>query len=109
MARAGKACNTRGCPSLQPCPDHPKVAWQGSTRRERTVSGWEQQRRAQRVLEQHDGICHVCKRPGSDTVDHVIPLAEGGPDTADNLRPIHAKPCHETKTQAEAQRARSRS
>ena len=38
---------------------------------------------------------------------HVIPLAEGGADTLDNLRPIHARPCHQRKTQAEAQRART--
>jgi hypothetical protein len=36
----------------------------------------------------------------------VIPLAEDGPDELDNLRPIHAKPCHAEKTQAEARRAR---
>ena len=51
------------------------------------------------------GICHVCHRPLADQVDHVIPLSEDGPDTLDNLAAIHAQPCHEAKTQAEAQRA----
>ena len=103
MARASKLCNH--CPNLQPCPDHPKVAWASSTRRERTISGWEQQRRAERVMRIHDGICHVCHRPGSDQVDHVTPLAHGGEDTLDNLRPIHKRPCHEQKTQREAKTA----
>lgn len=59
-------------------------------------------------MELHDGICHVCGRPGANEVDHVIPLSEGGADDMDNRRPIHARPCHVEKTQAEAQRARQR-
>lgn len=111
MTRARKICAHSGpegsCPNLQPCPDHPKVPWAGSTRRERTISGSRQQARARAVMHMHDGICHVCGRPGSDEVDHVIPLSEDGPDTIDNCRPIHSDPCHARKTQAEAHRARS--
>lgn len=57
---------------------------------------------------QHEGICHVCKEPGADEVDHVIPLCDNGPDTFDNRRPIHATPCHQAKTATEAARARNR-
>ena len=93
------------------CPEHAPKPWAGSTRRERTVSGWEQQRRAQVVLAVHDTVCHVCGRPCADQVDHVIPLAEGGEDTFDNLRPIHGPRsghrCHIDKTLAEARRARN--
>lgn len=106
MARARKICSEPDCPHLQPCPAHPKQAWAGSRRRERTISGSRQQARARAVLHMHDGICHVCEYPGSDEVDHVIPLAEGGADDDSNLRPIHSDPCHREKTQAEAQRAR---
>lgn len=113
MARASKLCPR--CPNLQPCADHPIKAWASSTRSERVISGSRQQRRAKAVMQLHDGICHVCSRPGADQVDHVIPTVaaasptgEAGPDTMDNLRPIHAEPCHRVKTQAEAQRARSR-
>lgn len=107
MARASKLCNH--CPNLQPCPDHPKVPWAGSTRSERTASGWEQQRQARLVMHTHDGICHVCHQPGADQVDHVIPTAPpwNGPDTLDNKRPIHKRPCHERKTQREATEART--
>lgn len=106
MTRAAKPCNTPGCPNLQPCPAHQPEPWASSTRRERTVSGWEQQRRARRVIATHHGICHWCGQPGADEADHVIPLSEDGPDTEENMRPIHARPCHAEKTAAEAARAR---
>lgn len=57
-------------------------------------------------MRKHGGICHVCGEAGANQVDHVIPLAQGGQDTLDNLRPIHATPCHRDKTQAEAKAGR---
>lgn len=71
-------------------------------------SGSREQKRARHVLLAHDGLCHVCGHHGADQVDHVVALTEGGADTLDNLRPIHAEPCHREKTAAEAARARSR-
>lgn len=47
------------------------------------------------VYAQTGGVCHICKRPcgprhGADWhVEHIIPLAEGGPDTLGNLAPAH--------------------
>ena len=105
--RAGKVCSHFDCPNIQPCEEHQREPWQGSKRRERTkLSGWRQQKRSRYVLEKHDTICHVCSNPGSDEADHVIPLAEGGADTAANMRPIHSEPCHREKTAEEAQRGR---
>ena len=52
------------------------------------------------------GACHWCGHKGATEVDHVVPLAEGGPDTEQNLAPIHAD-CHREKTAAEARRARA--
>jgi len=85
------------------------TGWGNSRHNERrTVTGWEEQRRARRVLRAHAGICHVCGKPGAGQVDHVIPLAQGGADDIANLRPIHAEPCHREKTQREAKQARQR-
>lgn len=61
-------------------------------------SGWETSQRNARVMRRWATVCHVCNEPGGDEVDHVIALALGGPDTEDNLRPIHAHPCHAAKT-----------
>jgi 5-methylcytosine-specific restriction endonuclease McrA len=108
VTRARKICSAPDCFELQPCPDHERKPWSGSRRSERTISGSRQQRRAAAVMSMHEGICHVCGFPGSDEVDHVIHLGEGGDDTMDNLRPIHSEPCHRLKTQDEAQRARRR-
>lgn len=107
--RAKKVCSHFDCPNIQPCPAHERKPWAGSKRSERTnLSGSRQQKRAAYILEKHDTICHVCGHPGSDQADHVIPLAENGPDTTANMRPIHSEPCHREKTAAEAARARSK-
>ena len=47
-----------------------------------------------RVVRDGAGICHLCGHPGADAADHVVPLAQGGSDTVDNLRPAHHfEPC----------------
>lgn len=104
-------CPKAGCPELRPCPvdGHEPKPWATSTRKEHVAaSGWQQQRDNRRILRWHAYRCHVCGQLGALVVDHVIPLAEGGADTDDNKRPIHAEPCHREKTAAEAARARAR-
>ena len=106
--RAPKVCSNPTCPHSQPCPDHGRKPWQGSKRKDRAkLSGYKQQKRAKYVLRTHDTVCHVCGYPGATEADHVIPLAEGGPDTLGNMRPIHHD-CHVAKTAEEAQRGRQR-
>lgn len=93
-------CGRIGCRAHEPKP------WAGSTRRSRTVSGWEQQRRAARVIARDRGTCHVCGQAGAEEVDHVVPLSQGGADHESNLAAIHVA-CHREKTQAEARAARN--
>lgn len=103
-----RACATCGRPSPESyCPDHTPKPWATSTRRDRVrLSGSAEQARAKRVIEKYLTACHVCGKAGADQVDHVIPLAEGGPDDESNQLPIHAEPCHREKTEAEARSAR---
>ncbi len=56
-------------------------------------------------MRRDSGICHVCRHPGATQVDHVVPVAQLGPDTPANKAPIHVD-CHNAKTQAEAAEAR---
>lgn len=107
MPRAPKICSTPGCPNVQPCETHAPKPWANSRRDQHVkLSGSAQQRRAERILREHGGICHVCGKPGGDQVDHVLAVSEGGADADHNLRPIHSDPCHNRKTAAESARAR---
>lgn len=60
-------------------------------------------RRAE-IFRDADGICHLCCRkigPGETwEVEHVKPLALGGADDADNMRPAHVD-CHKGKSRDE--------
>lgn len=66
------------------------------------------QRRNHRFLH-HNPLCVHCLKKGKVTaaqeVDHIIPLAEGGPDRESNLQGL-CIPCHEIKS-AEETRARA--
>lgn len=84
-----------------------RQAWDRPRRADQT-NGWQRQADSKRILAEHDGICHVCGKPGATIVDHVIPMAEGGPDDDSNKRPIHPIPCHRRKTAVEAARGRKR-
>lgn len=61
------------------------------------------------VMERDRYLCQPCKRDGKATpaseVDHIVPEAEGGLTVASNLEAT-CHPCHQTKTQREALRAR---
>ena len=55
----------------------------------RNSSSWKKLRAA--ILQASD-VCWMCGRPGADTVDHIVRLADGGdPQDLRNLRPAHGK------------------
>lgn len=106
-------CRQVGCPGLRPCPLHPDPKpWADSKARRQanglTLSSHAEAKRRARILRRYGALCHVCHEPFADEVDHVIPLAEGGADDEDNLRPIHRRPCHEQKTKEERRRGQAR-
>ena len=106
-----RACVKCGKPTARSyCPDHQPKPWESSTRSEKVkLSGSAQQARRVRVIDKYLGCCHVCGKvfaPADLEVDHRIPLSEGGEDTEANCAPI-CKPCHRSKTAAEAARAKA--
>ena len=99
MARARKVCAHPGCPNFEPCEQHARKAWAGSTRRQRLPRGWDKIRRS---ILRRDPICQVCLNALSVEVDHIQPGDNHHPD---NLQGI-CKRCHTRKTQDEAAAAR---
>lgn len=87
------------CPEIQPCPVHGKVAWAGSTRRQRLPSNWEKLRR---FVLQRDPVCKLCDQRLSTEVDHI---ERGDDHNVDNLQGV-CSPCHRDKTLREAAEAR---
>lgn len=50
---------------------------------------WNEIRKA--VLQRDRYRCHVCGGQGATQVDHLVPVALGGGNTASNLRAVHSK------------------
>lgn len=106
--RPRQPCSRSGCPNLRPCAVHPVVQWQPITPTKRTTG-----RKLQAARERlyfSEPRCRQCKKLLTiDTMirDHVIPLAEGGPDTEDNTQPL-CQGCSDAKTAEESRRGKAR-
>lgn len=49
------------------------------------------QRLRKRVFDLYGDQCWLCHQGGADTIDHIIPIIDGGTDDMDNLRPAHGR------------------
>ena len=47
-------------------------------------------------LREYEHRCLACGIDGALTIDHVIPVSKGGPNTADNVQPL-CGPCNSSK------------
>lgn len=89
--------------------------WAGSNRRSRLPANWNSEIRPEATRRNPAHICHWCKLPGGDELDHIIP---GDDHRQDNLDWIHGRRtvasgvskrnCHAEKTALEAAAARPR-
>jgi 5-methylcytosine-specific restriction endonuclease McrA len=86
---------------------HPDVARRGKHRRRARIANVGSEVYTEKlILEMYGTLCHICKieidltaprvgpKPGWEMglhIDHVFPIARGGSDTIDNVRPSHAK------------------
>lgn len=109
-----KACGHPGCPHLvqrsgaNRCPTHDPGPWGGPTRDQRRARTKTPEHQANRraVKKRDANVCYLCGTIDPDGhADHITPIAEGGPDTVDNMAWI-CRPCHATKSGREGQRAR---
>lgn len=113
--RAPSRCNEPGCPEFAVlrgrCDEHQRKPWQGRPsfvdQYGMTTAEWSALRRL--ILARDGYVCQGCGLPGADTVDHIIPVSEGGsPRDPANLRSLHEDPCHAEKSKAEAKRGAAR-
>jgi 5-methylcytosine-specific restriction protein A len=89
------------------CEVHRRPAWRPDIPR---IEG----RRLQHLRQQlfaREPFCRLCKAQGRKVLavirDHVIPLAEGGTESAANTQPL-CRACSDAKSQREAARGRAR-
>lgn len=74
--------------------------WATSTRRLRLPRDWPKIRAY--VLDRDAYVCHACRQPGADQVDHVV---AGDDHREENLAAIHSW-CHLRKSSAEGNAAK---
>ena len=55
------------------------------------LSGEKLQKLRRQVFNYYGEKCWLCGGEGADTIDHIIPVVDGGDDSLDNLRPAHGR------------------
>jgi len=55
------------------------------------LSGEKLQKLRRQVFAHYGEQCWLCGGAGADTIDHIVPVADGGDDSLDNLRPAHGR------------------
>lgn len=93
------------------CEAHARKPWTAAKASPERVRGRALQARRQWFFSKHP-ICVECERRGrspavATILDHVIPLAEGGPDEYENWQGL-CHDCHDEKTREETKRGSSR-
>lgn len=79
--------------------------WKGSGRKARLPSNWGSELRPAAHARNPEHICHLCGRPGGDTLDHKNP---GDDHSLDNLDWVHDRlppHCHRFKSSREGNAA----
>lgn len=111
---APRPCTHKGCRRLVRdgsgrCADHPREPWVRVIPVKRITGRRLQAMRAS--LFSRNPLCVECQKVGrvapATQRDHIVPLAEGGADDETNEQGL-CDECHETKSLAEALRARNK-
>lgn len=107
-----RPCNHPGCHALSinsHCDKHKpeqRGSWKKNKNSGRRLTGRALQRE-RALLFRNYPICVICGSGPSKYRDHIVSLAEGGPDIRENTQAL-CKKCHDGKTGMEAARGRKR-
>lgn len=92
------------------CPKHPREQWRKDVKATPRITGRRLQAMRASLFQRHP-LCAECLRNGRASPatqrDHVIPLAEGGPDDETNEQAL-CDACHDAKSKQESARGRRR-
>lgn len=113
-AKAKSICTYPGCNRLgfgRRCDLHPYLNWDKRGEPTKRIINGEALMVARKRLFEAEPLCVHCKAAGIVRLaairDHIIPLAEGGPDIESNTQGL-CKRCHDIKSSEESQRGRRR-
>ena len=105
-----KPCKHPGCRNLSTngyCDLHKteRGPW-ASRNKPKRLRGRRSQDRRKRIAEKAGYKCSICgKVTVKGIADHIVPLAEGGEDTEENMQWLGHE-CHEAKTKRESKRGK---
>lgn len=111
---APRPCTISCCRSLAVsagrCADHQRDPWLRKPEATKRITGRRLQAMRAALFERNP-LCVECEKAGRVALatqrDHVIPLAEGGPDDASNEQGL-CHDCHDAKSKGESAQARRR-
>lgn len=110
-ARSARPCTYAGCKLLvrdgtSRCPKHTEI-WKAKPEHlAKRMTGSKLQRERARMM-MDNPLCRQCDKRGLVALgtirDHIVPIAEGGSDEADNTQ-LLCDACHDVKSEAERKR-----
>jgi 5-methylcytosine-specific restriction protein A len=93
------------------CKQHERKAWTSQSAAPVVRLRGRHNQKARLRLFREKPLCAMCEASGRVTAatvrDHIVPLAEGGLESEDNVQGL-CEPCHRAKTATEAARGKRR-
>ncbi len=85
MSTLPRSCAVPGCPRPMPCPEHTVARRRG-----------QRQQRISKRMRAAQPWCTYCGSPNDLTIDHIVPLSQGGSNAVDNLT-VACRRCNTSK------------
>lgn len=112
-SKSKRPCKRNGCPEVVDsgyCEEHSEqesapfsdASRSEESRKRKKHYGTKRWQKVRKRVLRRDPICQMCEKNPSKEVDHIVPLAEGGDDSMENLQGLCSS-CHSAKTIRENQ------